>query len=86
MCNCMTEIAADKDGAIKAHLAKRYRVTVKEANIKEFSFPLRRDADGSTRLACVTCSTLRVESNERKKFIDVTIMHTFCPFCGVKYD
>ncbi|MBT0664744.1 hypothetical protein KI809_10575 [Geobacter pelophilus] len=85
MCNCRTTLESDEQGSIKEFLAKHHKATIKRSSFKETAFPIVKSKDGSTKMLCVTYSTLNVETNKKKKPIDVTIMHSFCPFCGVKY-
>jgi len=33
-----------------------------------------------------TLSWMEVETNEKKRPMKIDILHTFCPFCGVKYN
>jgi hypothetical protein len=85
MCKCIAEIEEDAHGKIKEFIAKK-KATVKELKLTGLCFPLIRMADGSTKLGYCTSSKLEVKTNEKKRPIIVDIMHTFCPFCGVKYD
>jgi hypothetical protein len=84
MCDCRKHLEADEQGKIKEFIAKQ-KATIKSINFKGIGFPWIREADGTSKLMCVTLSILEVETNEKKRTIKVDIMHTFCPFCGVKY-
>lgn len=85
MCDCRKSLTNDEQGKIKDFLAKHHKATIKSMSLKETAFPLVKSADGTTRMECVTCSTLKIETNEKKRPVEVSIMHGYCPFCGVKY-
>jgi hypothetical protein len=42
--------------------------------------------EGAVKMRCVTYSNVKVTVEGRKKAVSITVLHTFCPFCGVKYD
>jgi len=85
MCDCIKALENDESGKIKEFVA-RQKATVKKINFNQIGFPWIRSADGSTRLGCVTLSILEVETTEKKRPIKIDIMHSYCPFCGVKYE
>lgn len=86
MCNCRKDLQEDKDGLAAAYVARKHKgATIKSAELVEYAFPFVQRKDGSKTLLCVTTTTLRVETNERKRPVDITILHTYCPFCGEKY-
>ena len=86
MCECRQNLKDDKEGLIAAHVAKKYRgATIKSSDLHEVAFPLVR-SEGGVSLRMVTYNTLRVVTNERKKYVVVDILHSYCPYCGVKYE
>ncbi len=84
-CNCIETLKADESGKI-AEFVKRKKATIKKINFNGLGFPWIRKEDGSTKLGCATLSILEVETNEKKKPIKIDILHSYCPFCGVKYE
>lgn len=87
MCDCRKEIEADKDGAVAAHISKKYKgAPVVKIDFDETAFPFARDSNGAVKMRCVTYSNIKVTAEERKRPVSVTILHSFCPFCGVKYE
>jgi hypothetical protein len=85
MCDCRKDLRADEEGKVRDFVAKKYKATVKSSDLHEVAFPFVRGEAGIS-LRSVTYSTLRVETNERKKPVVVDILHSYCPFCGVKYE
>lgn len=85
MCDCMKKIETGDGEQLQKWLAQKHKATLKDADFREVTFPMIRDSDGNTTMKMVSYSTLRVETNEKKKPIDVPILHSYCPFCGVKY-
>jgi hypothetical protein len=85
MCSCIEDLKKDEAGLVKSFIAKQ-KATIKKINFNQIGFPWIRCADGSTKLGCATLSVLEVETNEKKKPIKIDILHSFCPFCGAKYE
>jgi hypothetical protein len=83
-CACIESLKKDESGKIAEYLA-RQKATVKKIDMKQIAFPLVKKEDGSTELRCTTLSVLEVETNEKKKPLKIDILHSYCPFCGVKY-
>lgn len=85
MCKCIETLKADEHGLIAKFVAKQ-KATVKKIEFNQIGFPWIRNTDGSNRLGMATLSILEVETHERKRPLKIDILHTFCPFCGVKYN
>lgn len=84
MCDCIEILKKDESGKIKEFVA-RQKATVKKISFNQLGFPWIKNDDGSTKLGCATLSVLEVETNEKKRPIKIDILHSYCPFCGVKY-
>lgn len=84
MCKCIEQLKLDEGGLIAKYVAKQ-KATVKKIEFNQVGFPFIRRADGSTQLGMATLSVLEVETHEKKRPVKIDILHTFCPFCGVKY-
>ena len=85
MCECLKELEKGCGDKLAEWLKSKHKATFKSAEYREVAFPLVREESGATRMMSTTYSTLRISINEKKKPVDCTIIHTFCPFCGVKY-
>lgn len=87
MCDCRTQLEQDSDGKIKENVAKKFKgAEIDGIDFNEIAFPLSRNAEGAVRMRVLTISTLKVALKGLNKLAKVTILHSFCPFCGVKYD
>lgn len=84
MCKCIEQLKADEGGLIAKFVAKQ-KATIKKIEFNQIGFPFIRRADGSTTLGMATLSVMEVETHEKKRPVKIDILHTFCPFCGVKY-
>jgi hypothetical protein len=84
-CNCIETLKADESGKIAEFVARK-KATVKKISFNGLGFPWIRKEDGSAKLGCATLSILEVELNEKKKPLKIDILHSYCPFCGVKYE
>jgi len=85
MCDCRKSLESDEAGKIKEFITKHHKATIKSMSFKEIAFPISQSERNGLKLRCVTYSTLEVQTNEKKKPIKVEILHSFCPFCGMKY-
>lgn len=85
MCKCIEQLKADEGGLIAKFVAKQ-KATIKKIEFNQVGFPFIRRVDGSTKLGMATLSVMEVETNEKKRPMKIDILHTFCPFCGVKYN
>jgi hypothetical protein len=82
----MKEIGKGDGEQLQKWLKEKHKATLKSSDFREITFPMVRSAEGKVTMKMVSYSTLRVETNEKKRPIDVPILHAYCPFCGVKYD
>jgi len=87
MCDCHKELEKDENGAIAQHISRKYKgAPVGKIDFDEVAFPMSRDKAGAVHMRCVTYSNIKVAVEGRKKPVAVTVLHGFCPFCGVKYE
>lgn len=79
MCNCINEI---EEKAL-SHLRekKQFKKPVNTARLHGVTFPLIGDT-----LISRTCNMLKVELEGQKKQPEIIIAHSYCPFCGEKYE
>jgi hypothetical protein len=86
MCECRKELEQDSSGAIAQHISRKFRgAPTNKIDFDEVAFPMVR-VEGAVKMRCVTYSNVKVTVEGRKKAVSITVLHTFCPFCGVKYD
>ena len=86
MCDCRKQIEEDQNGAIASYISRKYKgATAGKTDFHEVAFPFKRDDSGAVKMSCVTYSTVKVSVEGKEKPVKVTILHSYCPFCGVKY-
>lgn len=76
-CKCIEELLHNAD--LRDHLEKKAKRPVGEMQLDEVSFNFKT---GEAK----TFSTVSAVPVERKKRVTVIIVHSFCPFCGEKYE
>lgn len=81
MCDCIRIIEEDEKGGGKKLIEDEEGLTLKKINLKEVIFLHR-----GNRLVSRTGSSLEVEVEERKRPVKVSLAHTYCPFCGERYE
>lgn len=79
MCNCVKDIEVRMLENFKS--SDRYKKPVQAVSINDVGFPI---VDG--KLLMLTCSTLEVTIDGQKKKEKVNMFHSYCPFCGLKYE
>lgn len=79
MCECVKLLEAEVSANINA--IARYKKPVQSVSLSGVGFPI---VDG--RLLMRTCSDIEVTLDGQKKVERVTIFHSYCPFCGQKYE
>lgn len=79
MCDCITEI--EKTALDDMQEKKRYKKPVAAVRMEGVVFPITGD-----KMTTRTCNVLEVELEGQKKRQEVSMFHTYCPFCGQKYD
>ena len=79
MCNCVKEIEAKALENLTA--TARYKKPVQGVSLKGVGFPIV-----GGKLLTRTCSDLEVKLDGQKKVERMTMFHTFCPYCGTKYE
>lgn len=86
MCNCMKELEEDKEGLVAAFVERRYKGShLERINFDGVAFPMSRD-NGAVKIRCVTYSTMKADVDKRTRPASVTVLHSFCPFCGGKHE
>lgn len=86
MCDCRKALEEDKDGLIAAFIAKNHKGAGPDRiEFEGVVFPLIRTKEGVIKMGCVTTSNLKVAVKGKVRPVSVPVMHSFCPFCGVKY-
>ncbi|MCK5606333.1 hypothetical protein KAR91_30815 [Candidatus Pacearchaeota archaeon] len=82
-CNCIKEIETTcfkKTQDLQKENLKHLRKTVEKATFRDTCWPIINNTMTSR-----TCNTVEIKLEGQKKKKTMTAMHTFCPFCGVKY-
>ena len=79
MCECVKELEAKLLENISA--TKRYKKPVKGVSLNGVGFPIV-----GGKLMVRTYSDVMVTLDGQKKEERVTMFHTYCPFCGTKYE
>ncbi|OPX57044.1 hypothetical protein SAMN02745127_02096 [Oceanospirillum multiglobuliferum] len=80
MCDCITDI--EKQATAKLQQSSSFKKPVREVRMKGIVYPLT----DRLNIGMVTCNFLEVELEGQKKRHEMSISHSFCPFCGEKYE
>lgn len=79
MCNCITEIEKETTEHLKDN--PRFKKPVSKVRMQGVIFPLINNT-----LTTRTCNMLEIELDGQKARPEMTISHSYCPFCGKKYE
>jgi hypothetical protein len=79
MCECVKDIEAKAMDSLTT--TSIYKKPVHGVSLKGVGFPIV-----GGKLMVRTCSDLEVTLSGQKKVERMAMFHTFCPFCGVKYE
>jgi hypothetical protein len=78
MCDCISKI--EEKATAQLQEQPKFKKPVTKVRMQGVVFPLI----GNT-LTTRTCNMLEIELEGQKKRPEMTISHSYCPFCGEKY-
>lgn len=79
MCDCVKEIEAKAMESFAT--TPRYKKPVQGVSLKGVGFPIV-----GGKMLMRTCSDIEVTLDGQKKVERMTMFHTYCPYCGTKYE
>ena len=80
MCECVKELEKKTLDYLRGE-GRSFKKPVVKTRLKDVSFPVIKNT-----LVMRTSSDLEIELEGQKKKPTKAIIHSFCPFCGVKYE
>jgi len=78
MCECITKAEEKADEMIRG--GNQFKKPVKKVRVTGIAWPIINN-----EMTLRTCSKLEIELEGQKKKPEMTLIHTYCPFCGEKY-
>lgn len=79
MCECVKDIEAKVLESLTT--TARYKKPVQGVSLTGVGFPIV-----GGKMLMRTCSDIAVTLDGQKKVEKMAMFHTFCPFCGTKYE
>lgn len=79
MCECVKEIEAKVLENVRT--TPRHKKPVQGVSLKGVGFPI---VEG--KILMRTCNDIELTLEGQKKVERMSVFHTYCPFCGAKYE